>query len=313
MQTILGAGGVIGLELAKALRDFTDDIRLVSRNPKKFNEKDQTLAADLTERLQVDTAVKGSEIVYLTAGLPYKAKIWRQQWPLIMQNVILACKKYQVKLVFFDNMYMYDPQSLSNMTEANPVNPSSKKGKVRASIAQMLLEEVEKGTLRALIARCADFYGPYTANSVLNETVFKNFSNGKKANWFCSVDFKHSYTYTTDAGKATAILGNSDNAYNQVWHLPTSNEALTGRQWIETIAKEMNVEPRYQVIGKNLIRILGWFNPVLREFVEMVYQYDRDYVFNSTKFEQAFKFTPAAVSEGIKKTLEQNFSDSREV
>lgn len=36
-QTILGAGGAIGVELAKALSVFTSDIRLVGRNPKKVN------------------------------------------------------------------------------------------------------------------------------------------------------------------------------------------------------------------------------------------------------------------------------------
>lgn len=34
MQTILGAGGSIGTELAKELINYTKDIRLVSRNPK---------------------------------------------------------------------------------------------------------------------------------------------------------------------------------------------------------------------------------------------------------------------------------------
>jgi len=37
MQTILGSGGAIGIELAKALTAYTLDIKLVSRNPKKVN------------------------------------------------------------------------------------------------------------------------------------------------------------------------------------------------------------------------------------------------------------------------------------
>ncbi len=37
MQTILGAGGPIGTELAKALPEFANQIRLVCRHPKAVN------------------------------------------------------------------------------------------------------------------------------------------------------------------------------------------------------------------------------------------------------------------------------------
>ncbi|HPG33368.1 MAG TPA: NAD(P)H-binding protein, partial [Lentimicrobium sp.] len=97
MQTILGANGVIGKELAAGLTAYTNEIRLVSRNPKAVNKGDQLMAADLTLPLQVDKAVEGSDIVYLTVGLAYNFKIWRQQWPLIMHNVIESCKKYGAK------------------------------------------------------------------------------------------------------------------------------------------------------------------------------------------------------------------------
>src|SRR5579875_3088033 len=139
MQTILGAGGAIGKELAKALKQFTGQIRLVSRTPEKVNENDELIAADLTNAAQVAAAVQGADVVYITAGLPYKLKVWQQQWPVIMQNVIDACEQHKAKLVFFDNIYMYDKNELSNMTEETPINPPSKKGKVRAQIAQMLM------------------------------------------------------------------------------------------------------------------------------------------------------------------------------
>lgn len=48
MQTILGASGQIGQELSLALkRDFTDEIRLVSRNPRQVNDTDHPHRADL--------------------------------------------------------------------------------------------------------------------------------------------------------------------------------------------------------------------------------------------------------------------------
>ena len=117
MQTILGAGGVIGSELARELKAYTREIRLVSRNPKKVNPDDQLMPVDLTNADEVDRAVAGSSVVYLTAGLTYSTKIWRAQWPVIMRNVINSCKKHGAKLVFFDNIYMYDRGFLANMTD----------------------------------------------------------------------------------------------------------------------------------------------------------------------------------------------------
>ncbi len=309
MQTILGAGGPVAIELAKALKKYTKDIRLVSRNPKPVNPDDQLFPADLANREKVIEAVKGSEIVYLTVGLPYSTKIWKNMWPVIMENVIFTCKRENAKLVFFDNIYMYDPNYLHHMTEETPINPVSKKGMIRSQIAQMLLNEVKAGNLQALIARSADFYGPSIQNtSVLTETVFKNFSKGKKAFWFSSVNYKHSYTYTPDAGKATALLGNTPDAFNQVWHLPTAANPLTGKEWITAIAKEMGVEPRYQIVSKFMLRIIGIFNPIMREMIEMLYQYDRDYVFDSSKFEKYFDFKPTPYLKGIKTIVKEDYS-----
>jgi nucleoside-diphosphate-sugar epimerase len=297
MQTILGANGAIGTGLAKELTTYTNKLRLVSRHPKKVNDRDFLFAADLSKQEETDEAIAGSEIVYLTAGLEYKTKIWQQLWPAIMRNVINACKKHQAKLVFFDNMYMYDPDYLNNMTEETPIRPVSKKGAVRAEIAQMLLNEVKSGNLTAMIVRSADFIG--LQNSALTETVVKNLLKGKKANWFANVNKLHTYTFIPDAVKGTAILGNTPDAYNQVWHLPTSNQPMTGKQWIELFAKEAGVTPKYQVLPKSMMSILGLFVPILKELKEMVYQYELDYVFNSSKFEQRFQYKPATPEEAV--------------
>ena len=107
MQTILGSGGIIANHLATSLPSYTDKIRLVSRNPKVVTGKEELVSADLTSAEQVLKAVKGSDVVYLTAGLQYDSKVWQEQWPKLMQNVINACKENKSKLVFFDNVYMY--------------------------------------------------------------------------------------------------------------------------------------------------------------------------------------------------------------
>ena len=160
MQTILGSGGAIGVELAKVLRNYTDTIRLVSRTPEKVNPEDELISADLTNAEDVMKAVEGSEIVYITAGLPYSTKIWTTTWPVVMKNIIEACKKHNAKLVLFDNIYMYDGNHLNGMKEDTPINPPSKKGKVREEVSSLIINEFNRGEMKALIARSADFYGP---------------------------------------------------------------------------------------------------------------------------------------------------------
>jgi nucleoside-diphosphate-sugar epimerase len=308
MQTILGAGGAIGKELAMVLPKYTKDIRLVGRNPQKVNESDHIFRADLTQPDQVMKAVQGSEIVYLTAGFKYDIKVWQTTWPVVMQNVLDACKAYKTRLVFFDNIYMYDPKYMNHLTEDTPINPSSKKGKVRAELVYMIENAVEKGDLEALISRSADFYGPSIENvSVLIETVFKPLSKSKKANWLGPLNKVHSYTYTPDAGNATAVLGNTADAFNQTWHIPTDNQYMNGREWINAIADELGVKAKVQVVPKFMVSIMGLFNPIMREFIEMMYQYENDYIFESNKFESKFKIKPTPYIEGIRNIVQQDF------
>lgn len=308
MQTILGAGGAAGTELAKALTQYADKIRMVSRNPNKVNESDELFKADLTNPDDVSRAVEGSEIVYLMVGLPYQLKVWQEKWPLVMKNTIDACLEHNSKLVFFDNIYMYDGSNLNPITEELPINPPSKKGEVRARIAQMIWDAGKKGEIEALIARAADFYGPGIKDvSVITEVAFNPLSEGKKANWLGNPDCKHSYTYTPDAGKATALLGNTPEAYGEVWHMPTAGNPPTGKEWIEMIAKELGKEPKYRVAGKFMLRVIGLFIPAMRELIEMMYQYDQDYVFNSDKFEKRFNFKPTPYLDGIREVVRTDY------
>lgn len=301
MQTILGSTGTIGNILAKVLTGYTDKVRLVSRNPKKINEGDELLSANLFNENETSEAIEGSDVVYLTVGLNYDIKVWREKWPLLMKNVIEACKKNNSKLVFFDNVYSYGRVD-GWMTEETPAKPESEKGKVRVELNRMIMNEVEQGNLKAIIAKAPDFYGPNTPLSFVNVMVFDNFKKGKKAQWFLDVNKKHSLIYTPDAGKATAILGNTESAYNQVWHLPTSKNVLTGKEFIELAAKAMGAKPEFMIVNKFMVRLLGLFIKAIKESYEMLYQNEFDYLFDSTKFEKAFNYQPVSYEKGIAET-----------
>lgn len=159
MHTILGANGVIGYELSRALSGMGERLRQVSRTPRKVNETDEVFPADLLDPKATELAISGIEVTYLVAGLKYDARVWQEQWPRIMRNVIDGCKRHGSALVFFDNVYAYGRVD-GVMTEETPFNPCSRKGEVRAKIATTLLNEMHAGTVRGMIVRAADFYGP---------------------------------------------------------------------------------------------------------------------------------------------------------
>lgn len=302
MQTILGANGVIATELSKHLPSYNTTIRQVSRHPKKSNESDELVEADLLNYDQAEKAVAGSDIVYLLAGLKYDVKTWREQWPVLMRNVIDACKKHQSKLVFFDNVYAYGHVK-GTMTEETPFNPSSKKGEVRAKVATMLLDEIKAGNLQGMIIRAADFYGPRAQLSMTYSTVTERLKAKKGPQWLGNPKSIHTFTYTPDAGKSVARLANTASAYNQTWHALTSKEQMTGEQYVRIACEIMGAPYKLQAMPKFGVSIVGLFVPVLHEFVEMMYQFEHDYIFDSTKFEKAFNETATSYKVGIAETL----------
>ena len=303
VQTILGSGGGIGVPLARELKKYTDQIRLVSRNPKSVNESDELYRADIKDPGQIDGAIAGSDVVYVTIGFEYNLRVWQETWPSFLRQVISSCIKHNSKLVFFDNIYMYSGESLPFMTENAAIKPPSKKGEVRKVLREMILEETASNRLTGLIVRAADFYGPENKNSALSIMVADNLMKGKKAQVFGDPGKIHTYTYTPDAAKATAILGNTPDAYQQEWHAPTTKEKLTNIQWIEMIASELGTEPKYQKVPSFMLNIIGLFVPMMKEFPEMLYQYEQDYIFDSSKFENRFGLFATAPQEGIKNLI----------
>jgi nucleoside-diphosphate-sugar epimerase len=307
IHTILGAGGVIANQLAPELASRQIPVRLVSRHagtplPGSLPPGTTTMAADMTDPGQALEAIKGSSVVYLCIGLPYNYSIWRQQWPRIMDNTISACQKTKARLIFFDNVYMYGKTD-GPMTEETPYDPSSRKGDLRARLATQVMSEVRKGNIIASIARSADFYGPGSGKtSVPDITVFQRLIKGQRAQWLANAHVPHSFTYTPDAAKALRLLGQDENSWNQVWHLPTAGSALTGIRFVELAAAALHQPNRLTVLPKWMIRLGGIFDRTTAELTEMLYQFEFDYLFDSSKFETAYHFRPTSYEEGIRAT-----------
>ncbi len=301
--TIIGAGGAIGTPLAQELIAKGQPVRLLSRSGKSMSGA-ESRKTDVFNLPDLTEAIRGSKVAFLLVGLDYNTKTWQEQWPVVMQNTLSACAETGVPLIFFDNVYMYGPVE-GKMTEETPFKPSSKKGAVRANIANMLLDAVKRGEVKASIARSADFYGPWAdEKSMFYQTVFKNLSEGKKSQWLGNPAMPHSMSYTIDCARALVLLADDPGSFNQTWHLPTDNPPPIPTELIQIAAREMGLPyTGVQAAPKFLVRLIGLFVPIMREMVEMVYQNERSYWFDSSKFERAYHYKPIGYEQGIRDTV----------
>lgn len=306
MQTVLGANGQIAEELTRDLyRNFTQDIRLVSRNPSKVHETDQLFPADLTDAEATVAAVAGSDIAYLTVGLPMDSALWEQRFPVMMANTIAACQQQNCKLVFFDNTYMY-PRTSAPQVEGTPFEPVGRKSAVRAQIATMLLDEMHAGRIEAVICRAPEFYGPGKTKSLTNSLIFDRVNRGKRPLVPVSARTRRSLIWTPDASRALSLIGNTSDAYGQTWHLPIDPDRLTYQDIIEVASEITGNKLSYTTVPLALFRIGGLFNASAKEAEELMPRYRVDNIFDSSKFAARFPdFGITTYREGITAMVKQ--------
>jgi len=255
----------------------------------------------VTDGEQLRRALVGAAVVYHCAQPAYTR--WPQEFPTMTRGIMVATAAAGAKLVFADNLYMYGPVD-GPMTEQTPPVAQTKKGKVRVAMAAELLEADREGRLRVVIGRSSDYFGPGGVTSAIGERFFKALLAGKKVTWFADLDQPHTMSYLPDMARAFVVMGDRPEADGQVWHAPVA-EALTGRQYIELAARAAGTPAKPAVMGLGTVRLVGLFMPVLREFPELMYQYDRPFVMDTSKFEAAFgPFAVTPHEDALRTTLE---------
>ena len=302
MQTVLGANGQIAIELARELRRHsTDDLRLISRNPRKVHEDDVLASADLLDAAQTREAVKGSRIVYFTAGLPPDTELWERQFPTMLRNALDACRATGAKFAYFDNTYMY-PQDARLLTEATPFAPVGSKGRVRAALADMVREEMARGEIPVLIGRAPEFYGPGKTQGITNALVFDRLKAGQTPRVPVRDDVRRTLIWTPDASRGLAALGNAEDAFGQTWHLPCCDERMTYREFVTLACEAFGQPVSYKVVSKLGLEVAGIFSKQARELRELLPRYQHDNLFDSTKFKHRFPtFDVTTYRQGIER------------
>lgn len=298
LHIVIG-NGTIGQAVIDELKRRHLAYRIIGRSP---SQETGYIQADVADSSALINATKGATHLYLCVGLPYSLKVWQDLWPVMMANTIAAAKANNAKVIFLDNIYMYGPAPLQvPIAEDHPQIPPSKKGAVRKDIADALMLAAKQGEVQALIGRSADFYGPSAINSVLYIQSLQNMLKGKKALFIGNPRTAHTYTYSLDAGRALVELALDDEAYGEVWHLPTAQPALTTQQMLDIMAQLTNAPRGVRTMPRPVFAILKLFIPILLEVSEMTYQTDGDYTFSSEKFMTRYPdFAITPYDDGLK-------------
>jgi nucleoside-diphosphate-sugar epimerase len=284
LHVVLGTGP-LGLAVARHLTAREQRVRVVNRSGKVDVPGDAEVAsANVAEAHEVARVCDGAAVVYHCANPPY-AK-WSELHPPLMKAIIEGVASADATLIFGDNLYAYGPVD-GPLTEDLPYRATGPNGRTRAQIAEDLMEAHADGRVRAAIGRASDFFGPHAIQSLVGDGVFARALEGKPARVLGDPDLPHTVTYIEDFGKALVTLGERDEALGGVWHVPNA-ETVSIRRFVELVFAETDHPARLRAAPSWGLAVAGMFDPTLRAVREQLYQSERPWVVDSSKFEGTF-------------------------
>ena len=299
LHVVIGAGP-LGLATAGALAARGRRVRVVNRSGKMpIPAGVEAAAADAADPDEARRVCTGAAVVYHCANPPYAR--WEAQFPGLQAAILQAAEVAGAKLVIGENLYMYGAVD-GPIHEGLPYAAHTRKGKLRARLADEALAAHRAGRVRVAIGRGSDFFGPHVRGSAVGERVFVPALQGKTASLLGRLDLPHTFTYIEDFGQALATLGEREEALGEAWHVPNP-ETVTQGEFVELIAAELGRPVRASGMGRVMMRLGGLFVPEARESVEMMYQFERPFVVDSSKYARAFGEAATPLREAIRRTV----------
>lgn len=315
LNVVLGTGPV-GLAVMDELLARGKRVRLVNRSgsaPVSLPAGVSIVKGDATDPASVREVTAGAAVVYFCLNAPDYHK-WHLQFPPLQAGVLAGLTGSAdgvKKLVVMDNLYMYGPHAGKPLTEDMPFNATrGTRGPTRAQMARDLLAAHQRGEVRVVVGRAADFFGPRVGDQGSGQRYMLDMLAGKTIPYIGDPDLPHTFTYMPDIGKALVLLGETDDAYGQVWHLPNP-QTITARQFIAMAGKAAGMTPKLNAMKKSLLRnrvilpALGLFIPALRGFGELLYQFDEPFIVDDSKFMRRFGqvMQPTPLDEAVRATM----------
>ena len=218
-----------------------------------------------------------------------------------MRGVIAGAAATGAAVVYADNLYAYGPSDRP-LTEDLASRATGPNGRVRAALADELMDADAAGTVRATIGRASDYYGPWGRQSIAGERLFVPALTGKGVQLLADPDLPHTFTYLGDFARGLVILGTHDAALGQVWHVPSA-ETLSSREFVRLVFEAAGHPSKVGVMPSPLLAVAALFSPTLRAVKEQQYQREHPWVVDHSKFAAAFGAEVTPHREAIPLTL----------
>ncbi len=275
-------------------------VRLITRSGRPAPAGAESVRGDAVDPDTLAGPCAGAAAIHHCAGAPYGR--WPALLPAMMAGLIAAAGRAGARLIYGDNLYMYGAVDRP-MTEDLPDRPVGPKGHTRATVAGMLLAADRGGQVRAAIGRAPDFFGPGVEVAALGAAAFRAAAAGRAVPVLGDPDMPHSWCFIEDFGAALVTLAERDAALGQVWHVPCAPPAST-RDLVALIGEAAGTRPKLRVAGRRLVTLLGLFNATMRELKEVLYQFERPFVVDCSKFERAFATGPTPLRDAVGRTVQ---------
>jgi len=227
---------------------------------------------------------------------------WPQEWPPIAAALLHAAEESGAVLTTLSNLYAYGAPT-GPLTPETPLRATYVKGQVRGQMWLDAKAAHDANKIRATEVRASDFIGP-TGFGIINRLV-PSIVAGKNVQVLGNPDAPHSWTYTVDVAKTLIEAAQNKTAWGRAWHVPT-NPPRTQRQVVEELAEAAGVGPvKVSVVPNALLRLLGLFNPQMREVLITMYQFEQPFVIDDTATRRELGLSPTAWEEVLQATVSQ--------
>jgi len=303
-QHVIFGAGQVGPHLAERLLSAGHRVRIAKRSPAAVPAGAELVTGDATDPAFCEQAARGAATVYHCMNPPYFAKVWAEQLPYLLENLIAAAGRAGARLVVLDNVYMLGRPADGRLDEDTPPNPRSRKGEVRARVAERLFEAHRRGEVRATAGRASDFYGPRGTQTLVGDMFWPSVLAGREARLVVDPDAVHTYHYVPDVAAGLAALGTApDDCYGRPWMLPCA-PAGTLRQLIDRLATPLGRRIEIGVLPRWLLKAAGLAVPIVRELNEMAYQWEGPFVVDDSRFRERFGVLPIDADQAAQATVD---------
>jgi nucleoside-diphosphate-sugar epimerase len=301
LHVIFGTGA-LGKWTARELLRFGKKVRMVSHSGKadhRIPAEVEVVKGDAYDTKHNIEVTKGADAVYQCAQPQYHE--WAEKFPPMQKAILDAASVNGAKFIVADNLYMYGDTNGQPIREDMPYQPHTKKGKVRAAMSTAIMDAHRAGKVRAAIGRGSNFFGP--DDMAVTSFAIRPALEGKAINLLGRTDQPHTFSYSADFGKLLATLGTREEALGQIWFTP-SPAPVTQVELVKIMEEELGHKVKVMAAGKVKLSMLGLFMPTLRESVEMLYEWDKPFIMDSSKAQNALGLKPTRTKQALKETLE---------